>query len=332
MKLYKKVIFIFLILLISIGSYVMFLFFLPKRVNEVLVEIKKGETALSIAQKLSDHSVIRSKNSFYIFIKLTKSDGILSYGKYLFKGRLALSDVIEIIKSGKVVLCKVTIPEGLSVRKTCKLLSKEKFGDFQCFMEICNDSQIAKQFTGFSISSLEGFLFPETYHFPEGVSETYIISNLVKSFFSQTADLNFIPDEQLDFYEVIILASIVEREARVEEEKSTIASVYLNRLNYHYKLQADPTIAYVLEERGKTRKKIYYKDLSIDSPYNTYKHYGLPPTPICNPSVTSIQAVLKPEETDYFFFFATGSGRHEFTKTYDQHINQQRIIKNNNGK
>ncbi len=317
---------------VSIGSYVMSLFFLPKRVNEVLVEIKKGETALSIAQKLSDHRVIRSKNSFYIFVKLTKSDGILSYGKYLFKGRLALSDVIKTIKSGKVVLNKITIPEGLSVRKTCKLLAKEEFGDFQQFLDICKNPKIAKQLTGFSISSLEGFLYPETYHFPEGVSEKYIISHLVKSFFSQTADMNFVPDEQLDFYEVIILASIVEREARIEKEKPTIASVYLNRLNYHYRLQADPTIVYALEEQGKIRKKIYYKDLSIDSPYNTYKHYGLPPTPICNPSVSSIQAVLEPEETDYFFFFATGTGQHEFTKTYDQHINQQNIMKNNNGK
>ncbi|MBC8416325.1 MAG: endolytic transglycosylase MltG [Candidatus Cloacimonetes bacterium] len=332
MKLYQKIIIISLILFVFITAYIMFLFFLPKQVNEVLVEIKKGETALSIAQKLSDHRVIRSKNSFYVFIKLTKSDGILSYGKYLFKGKLALSDVIDTIKSGKVVLRKVTIPEGLSVRKTCKLLAKEEFGDFQQFLDICNDPQIAKQFTGFSISSLEGFLYPETYHFPEGVSEKYIISHLVKSFFSQTADLNFVPDEILSFYNVIILASIVECEARIEKEKPTIASVYLNRLNYHYKLQADPTIAYALEEQDKTRKKIYYKDLSIDSPYNTYKHYGLPPTPICNPSVTSIQAVLEPEETDYFFFFATGTGQHEFTKTYDQHINQQRIIKKNNGK
>ena len=310
----------------------MFLIFLPKQVNEVLMEIKKGETALSIAQKLSDHRVIRSKNSFYVFIKLTKSEGFLNYGKYLFKGKLALSDVIDTIKSGKVVLRKVTIPEALSVRKTCKLLAKEEFGDFQQFLDICNDPQIAKQFTGFSISSLEGFLYPETYHFPEGVSEKYIISHLVKSFFSQTADLNFVPDEQLDFYDVIILASIVEREARIEKEKPTIASVYLNRLNYHYKLQADPTIAYALEEQGKTRKKIYYKDLNIDSPYNTYKNYGLPPTPICSPYTTSIEATLKPAETDYFFFFANFGGRHEFSQTYAQHLSKQRLLKQENGK
>jgi len=231
-----------------------------------------------------------------------------------------------------VLLNKITIPEGLTAWKTCKLLARKEFGTYQGFLSLCNDSLFAKKLTGFNIPNLEGFLYPETYHFPEKVTEKFILSHIVKEFFNQTAELDFRPNKKLDFYETIILASIVEREAKIEDEKPTIASVYVNRIKYNYKLQADPTVAYVLELQGKHRKKLYYRDLKIDSPYNTYKHLGLPPTPICSPSKSSIAAVLDPADTDFFFFFADGSGRHEFTQTYQQHIFRQNQLKVKNGK
>jgi len=191
-----------------------------------------------------------------------------------FSGELSLPGVANILKLGKVVLRKATIPEGLTINKTAKVLSH-----------------------------------PETYYFPYEVSEQYIIQTLVQEFFSQTQDCDFAPNKGLSFYETLVLASIVEREARFRDEQPTIASVYLNRIKYNYKLQADPTVAYALELQGKIRKKIYYRDLKIDSPFNTYRNFGLPPSPICSPSVSSIKAVLEPAETDYFFFFANGSGR-----------------------
>lgn len=329
MKLFS--IFIILVLLFFIVHGIS-LFINPLDVKDTIVDIKSGETAFQIAQKLYDKNIIRSKNWFYLYAKLSGADKDLSYGKFLFYGKMTISDVLEKIKSGKVFLKKVTIPEGLTIRKTCRLLTNNGFGDYRKFISICNDSVFAKKVTGFSIPSLEGFLFPETYYFPEDVIEEFIISHLVKEFFRQTADLDFIPNENLDFYETIILASIVEREAKVEEEKPIIASVYLNRIENDYKLQADPTIAYVLEKSGKSRKKIFYRDLEIISPYNTYKNYGLPPTPICSPFITSIQATLKPAETDYFFFFANFGGRHEFSQTYSQHLSKQRLLKQDNGK
>jgi UPF0755 protein len=240
-------------------------------------------------------------------------------------------EIIKLIKSGKVLLKKITIPEGLSAWRTCKLLERKGFGEYDNFLKVCNDSVYAKKVTGFNIPNLEGFLYPETYHFPEDATEEFIISHLVKEFFNQISNLYFKPYEKLDFYEMIILASIVEREAKLEREKPLIASVYINRINHNYKLQADPTVAYVLELRGKHREKIYYKDLKIDSPYNTYKYMGLPPTPICSPSRSSIAAVLHPADTDYYFFFADGSGGHEFTKTYKQHILKQNQMKAKNG-
>ena len=119
----------------------------------------------------------------------------------------------------------------------------------------------------------------------------------------------------------------------MEEEKPTIASVYLNRVNYHYRLQADPTIAYALEEQGKTRKKIYYKDLSIDSPYNTYKNYGLPPTPIALPGLAALQAAAHPADGEAMFFVANGQGGHTFSSTLEAHNKAVRtLIKANKNK
>ncbi|MDP8200748.1 MAG: endolytic transglycosylase MltG [Candidatus Tenebribacter burtonii] len=326
MKLARKVIIVLVILTILLVLYITSLVILPKKVNEILIDISKGESAQAIAEKLYEKNVIHSKRVFYLYVKFTNLDKTLSFGKYHFSGKLSLLDVVKIIKFGKVVLRKVTIPEGLTVKKTAKVLSQYGFVDQNKFIVLCNDSLFAMKLTGFSVPSLEGFLYPETYHFPYEVSEQYIIKTLVQEFFSQTQSFDFVPNRDLDFYETLVLASIVEREARYRDEQPTIASVYLNRIKYNYKLQADPTVAYALELEGKIRKKIYYRDLKIDSPFNTYKNYGLPPTPICSPAISAIQAVLEPTETDFFFFFANGSGRHEFNQTYQQHINQQNTI------
>jgi peptidoglycan lytic transglycosylase G len=332
MKNFLKYFLPFIIVIILVAAYFAYLLYAPKEINETIISIEQGETAKSIANRLYNKNLIRSKEAFYLYIKATGAQGQLSFGKYLLKGRIHMLDVISLIKSGKVYLRRVTIPEGLTAWKTCRLLARKDFGEYNKFLSLCKDSTFAKKNTGFNIPNLEGFLYPETYHFPDDASEEFIISHIVKEFFNQTAELNFVPNENLDFYETIILASIVEREAKINDEKPTIASVYVNRLKYNYKLQADPTIAYFLELQGKTRKKIYYKDLKIKSPYNTYLNYGLPPTPICTPSVSSIAAVLNPAETDYFFFFANGTGRHEFTRTYKQHLNKQNLLKAANGK
>lgn len=331
MKIFLKYFLPPILLILLVLGYFSYLLYAPKDIKETIITIEQGETAKDIANRLYNKNLIRSKDAFYFYIRFTGSQGQLSYGKYLLKGSVNMMNVIDLIKSGKVYLRKITIPEGLTAWKTCRLLDKKDFGEYSKFLSLCKDSTFAKQNTGFNIPNLEGFLYPETYHFPDDASEEFIISHIVKEFFKQTADLNFVPNKKMDFYDTIILASIVEREARYNDEKPTIASVYVNRLNYNYKLQADPTIAYFLELQGKRRKKIYYKDLKIESPYNTYLNYGLPPTPICTPSVSSIAAVLNPAETDYFFFFANGTGRHQFTRTYRQHLNKQNLLKAANG-
>lgn len=301
----------------------------PLKVEETIIKIPPNTNADKIAFTLFEHNIIRSPLYFRIYVKTHHLAKHLSYGNYVFNGELDLPKVVDILVNAKVRLNKVTIPEGLTVWKTARLLSKKGFVEYQKFIFLANDPDFAKEMTGFKIKSLEGFLYPETYFFPDGISEKYVIKTMVEQFFHQTKKLNFDESNGLDFYQTVILASIVEKEAKISSEKPKIASVYLNRLGIHQKLQADPTIAYFLDLRGINRKKIYYKDLEINSPYNTYKFKGLPPTPICNPSISSIKAVLNPMNTTYFYFFADGHGHHIFSDTYYQHLTRQRIMKAN---
>lgn len=312
------------IALMIIGYNINLLYF-PTTVDEVLLTVERGDSAQTIATKLLQKGIIRNDLLFYLYVRIRGLQGSLDFGTYLFDGKLSMADVVEIIQQGKVKLNRITIPEGLTIRKTSRLLAKKGFGDYAKFRSLAYDTTFVRTCTGFNVPSLEGFLFPETYFFPDGVSEEFILKHMAREFFRQTASLNFEPNENLSFYETITLASIIEREARFDDEKPIIASVYLNRIEDNLKLQACPTVAYTLEQMGKSRERLYYRDLQIDSPYNTYRNYGLPPTPICSPSKSSIEGVLHPAQTNYFFFFAN-NGRHVFSQTYDQHMAKQRSL------
>lgn len=318
---------VLIIILMLVVGYELFLLIIPQPVQEVVVEIDEGEPAALIADKLVNHGVIRSKWPFIIYARLRRIDNELSWGKYLFSGRLSTRDVVHILMEGRVVLRRVTIPEGSMIDDTARVLVRRGFGEYQTYIELCNDPDFAEELTGFPVRTLEGFLYPETYNFAEEASEEFIIRFLVRTFFNRTSAL-YIPDDfKYTFYEMVTLASIIEKEARYNDEKPLIASVFLNRLDIGKRLQADPTVAYALSQKGIERTRIFYVDLEVDSPYNTYRREGLPPTPICSPSITSMQAVLEPAESDFFYFFADRQGRHIFSKTYREHLNKLRVLR-----
>jgi len=317
-----------LLLLITIIIFVMY-YFQSYEVEETIINIPEGNSALQIANILHSHNIIQSRLLFNLYVRINRIDKHLSYGKYLFRGRLNLKEVSEILTSAKIMLRPITIPEGLSLRKTCQKLSRSGFGKYQEFMSICEDSVFASKLVGFPVRSLEGFLFPETYRIADEASEEYIIKMLVNEYFRQTKDIDF-SKAPIDKYSCLILASIIERESYYHNEMPLVAGVYLNRLDDNHRLQADPTVAYILDEQGKRRKKIYYKDLKIDSPYNTYKYTGLPPTPICSPGKAAIKSAVMPQKTDYYFFFASSGGRHEFSTTYREHLRKQSELKKQN--
>lgn len=169
------------------------------------------------------------------------------------------------------------------------------------------------------VASLEGYLFPDTYYFTYGQSEEEIIRQMVSRFVDVVypAVEGKIGRWGLGLHEIVTLASIVEREVMADSERPLVASVYLNRLKINMPLQADPTVRYVMTE---DRSRVLYRDLEIDSPYNTYRNNGLPPGPIASPGLASIMAVLEPAETDYLFFVAKGDGTHQFSRTFSEHV------------
>jgi peptidoglycan lytic transglycosylase G len=317
------------LLLIVILFMTVINYFRSYEIDERIINIKQGSSAHQIANVLHSNGIIQSRFLFNVYVRLHKIDKNLSYGKYLFRGDLNLQKVSKILTSAKIILRPVTIPEGLSLRKSCRILANSGFGSYQKYMSICEDSVFASHLVGFPVRSLEGFLFPETYQIADETSEEYIIKVIVEEYFRQVRDFDF-SKAPLDMYSSLILASIVERESIYHNEMPMVAGVYLNRLDDNHKLQADPTVAYILDEQGKHRKKIYYKDLKVDSPYNTYKYTGLPPTPICSPGKAAIKSAMMPQKTDNYFFFAASGGRHEFSRTYREHLRKQNELKKQN--
>ena len=293
--------------------------------GEKVIAIENGDSAGRIAQILYENDIIKNPFWFKMLARFKGVETRLSPGHYLFKGKVSILGILNKIHKARVQMHPITIPEGLTLKKVTSIMEKQDFVNAARFDSLINDQTFASRITGLQVSSLEGFIYPETYHFPADVSEEFIIETIVNHFYKVMSVMDFQINKDLNFYEVLTLASIVEREARIESEKPRIASVYLNRVQIGQKLQADPTVAYVLEQRGKRRKKIYYKDLKIDSPYNTYIYEGLPPTPICSPSESAIKAVLYPEETNYYYFFADGRGGHIFSETFNLHLKRLKL-------
>jgi len=309
-----------LILLILATLYTIFM---PLRTGEVIVRIKQGDSTKAIASKLKQSHVIRSAFWFDVLARLTESDRHLKAGRYVFGGNVSIMQTIYKIREGRSTLIHLTIPEGFSLYQTLKQMERSGFGSYDSLLAIATDPKVVKRLTGFEWKTLEGCLYPETYAFDPDVKPEEVFSMMTQQFHKRLVAQNINITDEKKFYHDLILASIVEKEAVREEEKPLIAGVYLNRLKKRMRLESCPTVDYIIEKRGEARRPLTYQDLEIDSPYNTYRNDGLPPHPICNPSITSLQAVLYPEATEYLYFFADFEGQNVFSKTYAEHLNKQ---------
>ncbi len=318
----------FALVLIVPLSYEIAMMITPYNSSEIIVEIPKGMPASLIGAKLAEEGVIRSKFRFIAYVRFTGIENELSYGEYLIPANSNFIKVINRLRDANIVYHQLTIIEGLTLKETAILVEQKGFGDSQKFLSLCSDSLFIKELTNMPVATLEGFLYPDTYNFPKKASEEYIIRHIVDHFFKIIDRIGIPENYPYSLYEMITLASIVEKEATFCDEKPLIAGVYLNRLQIGKRLQADPTVAYILAQRGIRRKTIFYVDLETDSPYNTYRNNGLPPTPICSPYITSLNAVFNPEESEYLFFFADRKGRHIFSRTYREHLDRQRALRN----
>lgn len=286
-------------------------------VNKVTVEIPKGSTLQTIADTLKNKGLIQDTELFKIWIMSLGKEKEIKAGHFEIPVGLNYAQLAKFLSQAQAKQIKVTLLEGWLIKDIAAKLHEELNIDKKIFIELTKNKTFINEL-GIDKNNLEGYLLPDTYYFYWGMAERSIIRNLVNNCLSLFDSTALIQLEKLKMnqHQILTLASIIEGEAIFDKERKTIASVYYNRLRKKIKLQADPTIQYILQ--GPPRR-LLYKDLEIDSPYNTYKNYGLPPGPINNPGKKSIEAAIYPDTTKYIYFVATGDGGHAFSRTAAEH-------------
>ncbi|MDH2314975.1 endolytic transglycosylase MltG [Fusobacterium nucleatum] len=301
---------IFIIFIILVGTTVYQ--FVKKDKYNLVLEIDKDKP---LKESLSVLPV--SNNPFFkLYLKFRNDGKDIKAGNYELRGKFNMIELVSMLESGKSKVFKFTIIEGNTVKNVIDKLVADGKGKRENFEKAFKEIDFSYPTPD---GNFEGYLYPETYFIPESYDEKSIINIFLKEFLKKFPVESY-PDKD-EFYQKLIMASILEREAAVESEKPIMASVFYNRIAKNMTLSADSTVNFVFNYE---KKRIYYKDLEVDSPYNTYKNKGLPPGPICNPTVSSVEAAYHPADTEYLFFVTKGGGEHFFSKTYKEHLDFQK--------
>lgn len=286
------------------------------------VDIPRGLGTREIVGLLQDKKVIRSGNSALAYIFYSGARHKLQAGEYLFDQPLTIPEVIGKLASGSVVLHKFTVPEGLTAAVIAQKWEEEGFGPAGEFSDAAAGAIDLVHQMDPHAASVEGYLFPETYLFRKHTTAVQAVEAMIARFQQTEARLQqAVPAEKwpLNLHDTVILASLVETEAKQPDERPVIASVYLNRLNRHILLQCDPTVIYALQQASKYKGTLTLADLRFNSPYNTYVKAGLPPGPIANPGYASLSAAIQPAATNYLYFVRTVEFRHTFSENLAAH-------------
>ena len=290
-----------------------------------VITVENGMTAADIANMLHKEKLIKRPESFRLEARFMGLEGKLQAGKYEIEAGKSNSEIIDILARGQVKTVSFTVPEGYTVNKIAAKLAAEGLGDAEKFKEAARNYTPYKYMETNNpdvIYKAEGFIYPSTYLFTDGMTEKDMLATMVKEFNTQInhekiGDAAEKTDMQLR--DIVTIASMVELEAVFKEEQPRIAGVFLRRLQIYMPIQSDTTIQYIL---GTQKEEITFADTEIQNPYNTYVNAGLPPGPIGSPSLDAIKAVLNPEQTDYLYFVADKDGHHRFTRTYDEHLQE----------
>lgn len=295
--------------------------------------VPPGSAVSAVGERLQAEGLIRSAWSFRFFAKITGSESRIRAGYYAFSPAMGPREILRGLVTGQAEQLRLTFPEGYSARQMAKALAERGVGDSERFLELAADAgRFVDRFPWLNAlpegASLEGFLFPDTYQVggPHAHEEALIALMLAR--FEQVGlpAWREIERPRLDLFRTVTLASIVELEAQSPPERPLIAGVFYNRLKLRMPLGSDPTVEYALGWKQGSRG-LSFKDVKVDSPYNTYKNAGLPPGPIANPGLASLKATLHPESTSMLYFVARGDGTHQFTRTYAEHLAAQRQIR-----
>jgi UPF0755 protein len=284
--------------------------------------IPKGSTVAAIADSLAAHQLIPFKLWFRLAARLGRYDRSLKPGLYAFGPGSSTISILRALRDGKYLTARLTVPEGFTIVDVADLVTAEMHVARDSVLAAARDTVLLHRY-GVTAGSAEGYLAPDTYLIPAHYSARETLAIMLDQF-SATWDSTWdtgLRASGLSRHQALTLASIVEGEARVDEERPVIAAVYLNRLRARMPLQADPTVQYAIQVRtGERKPRLYNADYRIESPYNTYLHPGLPPGPVGAPGRKSIEAVLQPARVAYLYFVAGPDGRHRFSRTYQEHL------------
>lgn len=298
--------------------------------EEIKIRINTGDNFTDVINILEENGILKNTMSFKIAGKLTSKDEIVLPGKYIFKKPLNNRELLNLLTDPSLVqMVTFRVPEGITLRRLSQLVENHLEIPKEIFLKACSDStMIADLGLSGKVKNLEGFLFPDTYRISINIHEDDLVKLLVDSFKKRVTDNNSTkdilsnPDKLLS---TVTMASIIEGETYIKDEMPVVSGVYHNRIRKRMRLEADPTVQYALPDGPKNR--LLYEDLRIDSPYNTYRNFGLPPGPINSPGLHAILAALNPDSHEYLFFVATGDGGHTFTETYSQHLDAVRVYR-----
>lgn len=297
-----------------------------RAVAPVQVVIEPGWSSRSIAHRLEDHGIIRSWVAFCVYVRWKDVEAQLHAGRYELLPSCSLEEIVAELLKGVPDTVSLVVPEGYSVADIRKLLVDKGFATEDEFDKVARSVIMRGHPWNTACGNLEGVLFPDTYMVgPREDCETIMmimLDNFTRKFDASRRER--CERRDMSIQDVVTLASIVEKEARIDSERPVIASVFLNRLKKNMKLESCATVQYA---QGTVKARLIYDDLKIDSPYNTYLHEKLPPGPICNPGLASIDAVLEPAETGFLYFVLGNEGKHIFSRTLAQHNRAKRRIK-----
>lgn len=293
--------------------------------KDVTLIVPDKATTSAISRLLLEKELIRSDWLFKIYAKIQGFEGKLKAGEYHFTGQVTLEDIEERMSRGEVTTQNFTVPEGYTIEQTAELLANKGMVDPERFLDVAEHGDFSYDYLppAGTEGRLEGFLFPDTYQVIKGWSEEQIIKMMLKRFDDIFTAEWHAQAKKMDMsvQEVVTLASIIEREAKVSADRPIISGVFHNRMGKGMYLESCATVQYAL---GEVKEVLLYEDLKIDSPYNTYLNGGLPPGPIANPGKDSLKAALYPEESNYLYFVAKPDGSHYFSRTLAEHNEAKR--------
>jgi len=324
MKIIKRLLILFLIVgIVGVGTatYIVYRAFLVptgKLTEPIIVVVNEGDTLSKTAHELEEKGAILNERLFVTAARYLGVDRLIRIGEYQIEPTMSPKEILVILLKGQVVEYPVTVPEGLNIYQVSDLLARKVFCDRDEFIRLAKDKEFITSL-GLDAETLEGYLFPDTYRITKGMIERDIITLMVRRFSEVFREEKEKADAggALTDYELIILASVIEKETGAPEERPLVSAVFTNRLKKDMKLDSCATVIYGIWDRFDGN--LTERDLSTWTPYNTYMNPGFPPGPICNPGRASIAAAIRPADVDYLYFVSKNDGTSYFSSTLSEH-------------